>query len=283
MKFAISNIAWSPVEDRDMYDFLRDRNLDLEIAPTRIFPWGDSMTLGRMAGPYDHIREANIWAKNLYDEYNIRVVSMQSILNGFNYSLFTSEDDRRMLINYLKKGIDFANAMLCPNMVFGCPLNRNIPDDVELVDAGVIAVDFFTELAMYAANHGTSLGIEANPTIYKTNFLNYTDQVFSFVQTVRSALGRNTGKGIGVNLDLGTIIHNEENIYQILAADNIPLINHVHFSEPNLSMLKRRRLHEIVLRMLEEGGYEGYISIEMRMPENEEYVYNAVDYVRTII
>ena len=82
MKIAVSNIAWSPDEDTGMYEFLSERRLALEIAPTRIIPWDDSDTLGRMAGPYDRIRDAANWAKNLYAKYGLNVVSMQSILNG---------------------------------------------------------------------------------------------------------------------------------------------------------------------------------------------------------
>ena len=142
MKVAVSNIAWSPAEDISMYEFLSERRLALEIAPTRIIPWEDSDTLGRMAGPYDRIRDVANWAKNLYAKYGLHVVSMQSILNGVKANMFGKTDEKRFLINYLKSAIDFAAAVKCRNLVFGCPLNRRIPDNCPLEKAGKVAVDF---------------------------------------------------------------------------------------------------------------------------------------------
>ena len=103
MKYAISNIAWSPDEDERMYEFLGDRRMGLEIAPTRIFQWEHSEMLGRNAGPYDRIREAAEWARDLYNYYGVKTVSMQSVLNGIDYNIFGSETENRSLIQYMKK------------------------------------------------------------------------------------------------------------------------------------------------------------------------------------
>ena len=143
MKYAISNIAWSPEEDERMYEFLGERRMGLEIAPTRIFPWEESDSMGRIFGPYDHIREAGNWAKDLYNYYGVKAVSMQSILNGIDYNIFGEETENRSLIQYMKKAIDFAVAVKCRNLVFGCPLNRKIPAGYDLAKAGKVSVDFF--------------------------------------------------------------------------------------------------------------------------------------------
>lgn len=282
MKLAVSNIAWSPEEDNGMYEFLSDLRFALEIAPTRIIPWDDSTTLGRMAGPYDRIRDAANWAKNLYDKYGIHVVSMQSILNGVKANMYGKQEERRFLIDYMKSAIDFAAAVKCRNLVFGCPLNRRIPDDFPLEDAGKVAIDFFSEIAMYAAQQGTCVAIEANPTIYNTNFINYTSQAFDLVHCIAREVGRNASKAFKVNLDMGTILTNGENIYELLTEDNIALINHVHFSEPNLRTLRQRPEHFEVIRLLEEAGYDRYVSLEMRMPERPEELLDAIDYLKTL-
>ena len=282
MKYAISNIAWSPEEDERMYDFLGDRRMGLEIAPTRIFPWEQSETLGRMAGPYDHVREAQEWARDVYNYYGVKVVSMQSVLNGMEANIFGTEKENRLLVQYMKRAIDFAVAVKCRNIVFGCPLNRNIPGGYDLALAGKVSVNFFSELTMYAAQRGTCIAIEANPAIYKTNFINYTSQAFELVRYISKEVGKNASRAIKVNLDLGAILANGENIYELLTEKNIPLINHVHYSEPNLKMLRQREEHKEIKRILDENGYENYISVEMRMPERSRDVLTAIEYLRSL-
>ena len=282
MKFAVSNIAWSPDEDLIMYEKLCDLRLGLEIAPTRIIPWDASSTLGRMAGPYDRIREAANWAKNLYTQYGISIVSMQSILNGVKANIFGRPEERRFLLNYLKSAVDFAAAIQCRNLVFGCPLNRCIPDDYPLEEAGKVAIDFFSEITMYAAQQGPTIAIEANPVTYNTNFINYTSQAFDLVRCIAREVGKNASRGLKVNLDLGAILTNGENIYELLTDENIPLINHVHFSEPNLRVIRERKEHTEVIRLLDDAGYDRYISLEMRMPENPRELDEAIDYLRSL-
>ncbi|MCQ2530191.1 MAG: sugar phosphate isomerase/epimerase [Lachnospiraceae bacterium] len=282
MKYAISNIAWSPEEDERMYSYLSERRMGLEIAPTRIFPWEQSATLGRMVGPYDKIREAASWAKDMYNYYGIKAVSMQSILNGIKANIFGSEKENRALIQYLKKAIDFAAAVKCPNLVFGCPLNRNIPNGYSLQKAGTVSIDFFSEITMYAAQRGVCIAMEANPTKYSTNFINYTSQAFDLVKCIGKEVGKNASKAIKVNFDLGTVLTNGESIYELLTEKNIALINHVHYSETDLKMLRRREEHKEIIRLLEEGGYENYISIEMRMPERSKDVLTVIEYLRSL-
>ena len=71
-------------------------------------------------------------------------------------------------------------------------------------------------------------------------------------------------------------------VKELLTEKNIPLINHVHYSEPNLKMLRQREEHREIKRILDENGYENYISIEMRMPERSRDVLTAVEYLRSL-
>lgn len=282
MKYAISNIAWSPEEDEMMYNFLSEKRVALEIAPTRIYPWERSESLGRTAGPYDHAIEAQEWARDMYNYYGIKIVSVQSILNGIQANIFGGDKENRGLIKYMKKAIDFTFALKCKNMVFGCPLNRNIPDNYDLPKAGQVASAFFSELTMYAAQRGVCIAIEANPENYNTNFINFTAQAFDLVRFISKEVGKNAAQFFKVNLDLGTIITNGENIYELLNEKTVPLINHVHYSEPNLTMLREREEHREIKRILEENGYDNYISVEMRMPDRTKDVLTAVEYLRSL-
>ena len=104
MKISASNIGWKKEYDEEMYIWMRDNDISgLEIAPTRIFE----------VNPYDHCKEAKIWANRLKSEYGLKISSMQSIWYGRNENIFASKEERESLIEYTKKAIDFANAINC--------------------------------------------------------------------------------------------------------------------------------------------------------------------------
>ena len=80
IKMSISNIAWLPENDEEMYSFMNHLEYSgLEIAPTRIFP----------EKPYNKIIEAKKFKKNLKEKYNLEISSMQSILYGINEKIFS--------------------------------------------------------------------------------------------------------------------------------------------------------------------------------------------------
>lgn len=282
MKFAVSNIAWSPDEDEQIYEYMSDRRMAIEIAPTRITPWKEDENTGRKIGPYDQIRMATSWAKNLYAKYGIKVVSMQSILNSIDANLFRTPSERKFLISYLKRAMDYARAIGCTNIVFGCPLNRNIPRGMSLNEVSKISEEFFAELTYAASERNLCLAIEANPPIYRTNFINETERAFDLVKYIQKKVDKNVSDAIKVNLDFGTIISNQEKITSLLTEDNIPLINHVHISEPNLATLKRRKAHADVITRLEKSDYNGYVSIEMKMPPRVVELIASIEYIRSL-
>ncbi len=161
MKLAASNIGWKSEYDRAMYKWFEQNEIHgLEIAPTRIFP----------DDPYGDIKRAVIWSESLKEEFNLDVVSMQSIWYGRKENLFSSSKEREILTEYTKRAMDFAQAIGCGNLVFGCPRNRNVERGA---DEG-IAEDFFGNLGDYAYHHDTVLAMEANPPVYNTNFCNTT-------------------------------------------------------------------------------------------------------------
>ena len=241
MKLSISNIAWSAENDQTVYEIMKKEGFTgLEIAPTRIFP--DS--------PYDRPDEALAWAKELKDEYGFDVPSMQSIWYGRQEKLFGDEDERAALTDYTKKAIDFAKAVGCRNLVFGCPRNRVKPDGAD----EKVAVEFFREIGDYAFTQGTAIGMEANPPIYNTNYINDTASAFELIEKVDS-------KGFLLNLDVGTMIENGESVSLLRGREG--LINHVHISEPFLKPIEKRDLHRDLAGFLMESGYDRFVSIEV--------------------
>lgn len=260
MKVSISNIAWGVDNDKEMYRFLENAKVDgIEIAPTRIFP----------ENPYEKLQQAREYRKMLYEQYGLEVSSMQSIWFGRSEKIFEDASQREKLIEYTKKSFEFANAMQCNNLVFGCPKNRNINSE----DDYKIAEEFFGRLGELAKEESTVLALEANPPIYNTNFLNTTKDAFKLVQKIASS-------GVKVNYDLGTVIENREKISEI--EEMLPEVNHIHISEPYLAEIHYTELHEKLIEILEKRFYDKYVSIEMKNLENIEKVKCSVKYLLEI-
>ena len=260
MKYAISNIAWGAENDNEMYTFLKEQKIDaIEIAPTRLFE-----------KPYENLEMARQYAFMLKNKYKLDVCSMQSIWYGVQQSIFGSEEDRQFLLDYTKKAILFAERMFIPNIVFGCPKNRNIPDGDKEKYMN-IAVEFFKELGDFAAAHNTVLAIEPNPVIYNTNFLNYTKDACEFAKKVDS-------EGLKVNIDMGTMIYNKENPHLVKTYKTV--VNHIHISAPNLEYIKDCTEYRTLRKVLSKIDYDGYLSIEMKNQGDIEKVKKAVSYLK---
>ena len=261
MNLSISNIAWPPEYDEEVYRYMSNLGLSgLEIAPTRIFP----------ESPYSHLKEAKQFSESIMRDYGLGLSSMQSIWYGMTESIFGVSSERKILLDYTKKAIDFAREMNCPNVVFGCPKNRNIPDHLDKEACLPIAVEFFDSIGDYAVRSNTHFSLEANPPIYGTNFLNTTVDAFEMCRKVNHP-------GVRVNVDLGTMIYNNETID--ILDDSIELVNHVHISEPYLKIIQKRSLHMKLLQKLKKLKYEKYISIEMGSLSDIEEVKNTIDYI----
>lgn len=266
MKLSISNIAWDAEHDKSVYEIMDQMGFSgLEIAPTR---WVQKT-------PYENVEKACQIAKMLKKDYGFVVSSMQSIWFGKSEQIFANEKERQELLEYTKKAIDYAQAIGCKNLVFGCPKSRNILEEWALSpeETETIAVTFFRELGDYAALKGTVIGMEANPAIYNTNFVNTTEQAFDLIEKVNS-------KGFLLNLDVGTMIQNEEAIS--LLKGKVHLINHIHVSEPWLKPIEERKLHKELVETLIEENYEKFISIEMGKQEDIDVIQNVMKYISEV-
>lgn len=263
MKLCISNIAWDKAYDEEVYKVCSAMGYDgIEIAPTRVFP----------NNPYDHLDDAKNWAKNLEIGYGLKVYSCQSIWYGRTENIFESEDDRERLLEYSKKAFCFAEAVGAKNAVFGCPKNRNgygkKPDRNDMV-----AEDFFSKLAVCAADYGITLSIEANPDIYGTDFLTRTKDTIEFIKR----LGYGSLK---LNLDIGTMLYDNENLGAISEFEE--LIGHIHISEPKLAIIRERMEHVKLFQYLRSIKYEKAVSVEMGKADGVEQVYETMRYIYSI-
>lgn len=262
MKLAISNIAWNESEDEVVYSMLKNYGINgLEVAPTRLIA----------TEPYQNKERAAYIISQLHQQYGFVIPSMQSILFGRNERLFGSAKERGALTDYLCHAVDFASAIGCGNLVFGAPRNRNYQPGEDLM----VVEDFFREIAEYALKKGTVLSMEANPTIYGTNYINATHEAVDLVKRINHP-------GFMINFDLGTVIQNQEDILSLREA--VVVVNHVHISEPYLAPVIPRLIHKQTMDLLRESGYTGYVSIEMKRDENDAIgnVERAIDYVMNL-
>lgn len=256
MKLSISNIAWTNEKNLQVYAIMKAKNfIGLEIAPSKIF--GENS--------YDSLKEAAQWKNNL----QFTIPSMQSIWYGRTEKIFGTASEREFLLNYTKKSIDFAQIIGCKNLVFGCPKNRYLPEDVDKN----IGVKFFGEIADYALKHDTVIGMEANPAIYNVNYINTTQDALKLISEVNS-------EGFKLNLDIGTMIANSESIDNLRG--KVSLINHVHISEPFLKPIQKRDLHGELAELLKSEGYKNFVSIEMATVDDVKILETAMDYVKGV-
>ena len=259
-KLSISNIGWTKEQDQEVYYLMKKYGFSgLEIAPTRVFP----------EMPYDRLHEAKEWSAHLKQEYGFCVPSMQSIWYGRKEKIFGTEGEFHTLIKYTKRAIDFASVIGCRNLVFGCPGNRSIPEGTD----PLIGIRFFREIGNYAALRGTVIGMEANPMIYNTNYINDTVSAFELIKQVNS-------EGFKLNLDVGTMIQNDEKADALVG--RVHLIQHVHISEPWLKPIEERKLHQELKEVLSDEGYHGFISIEMGREVDLKILENKMVYVKGV-
>lgn len=257
MKLAVSQIAFAPEEEQQAFGLLHGLGFaGLEIAPTRV------------AGPqpYSSPDKAAAFALELQTGFGLAVCSMQSIWYGQTGNMFGAQ--RQHLLQYTKAAIKFARAAACPNLVFGSPKNRVLPQGQTEADA----LPFFAELAAFAHQNGCVLALEATPPVYGTNFMNTTAQALAMVKQVNHP-------GCKLNLDFGTVVINEEDLACLQG--QVQHIHHVHISEPQLAMVQPRAGHKALAALLKQEGYAGYVSIEMKQ-QPLAMVQKAAEYVAEV-
>ena len=256
MKLAMSNIAWSPQERMEAYGILSEAGITgLEIAPGLFFHTADDP----FAPDKATVRNAAAEARDA----GLDLVSMQSLLFGVSgAALFEGEPALGTFEAAMTRAIELAGRLGIPNLVFGSPAQRRVPESMAMSDALNAAADVFRKLGDIAVKAGTKITIEANPAIYGTNFLNTLEEAHSFVRMVDHP-------GIAAILDLGAMHVNGTfaKVPTHLPA-LMPRLNHVHVSEPNLAPAPAQSAPLVpILKALETQGYDKAVSIEMKRSE----------------
>lgn len=245
MRISVSNIAWDAEDDEKVYKKMTEEGCSgLEIAPTRLIP---------TSNPYDleNVRLASCKVLEIKKKWGFSICSMQSIWYGRKENIFGSNQERKYLYDYTCSAINFANAIDCPHIVFGNPKNRIKLNDED----NKIGENFIFECVNYAAKKNIIIGIEPNPIIYGTNYLNTTYETLELVKKINSPF-------LKVNFDVGSVIQNNESIN--LLSKNIKYISHIHISEPYLDQIIEREMHKELIKILINKDYKNWISLEMK-------------------
>lgn len=269
-RLVVSNIAWTNDEEPLMANKLQKLGVKfLEIAPTKL--WGEP----------SEVTDAQIEEYvSFWKQYGITIVAFQSVLFKHpEMQIFADETKRNATQQCLMDYIRLAGKMGVRVIVFGSPKNRK-KGELSDADAQTIAKDFFGTLGDAAKDNGLSFCIEPNPPEYACDFVTNTEQGVALVEAVDNT-------GFRLHLDIaGMSMVGDDITASIKKA--APYLKHFHMSAPQLGPVEARQDvdYKEAIRALDEVGYAGFVSIEMR-PASEQganiaRVEQAVKFVRSL-
>jgi sugar phosphate isomerase/epimerase len=247
MRLTISNLSWNLGENFKVLNIIKKFNIkNIEISPSKIF--NNNYTSRNIK------KNQYFWSKE-----KIKFYSMQSILFSIkNAYLFGNKMQQKIFFNEIKKKIILSKKVGIKVIVFGSPLNKKIFSERNLDNLNKIAYNSFKKISKICKKYKIYFCIEANPKIYNCEYLNYTKDAIRLVKRINS-------KFFKLNLDLGTIIENNESSKNIIE-DHIKLIGHAQISVPYLKdIMPYKKAVVKFIKELKRNNYQKYISIE-RLP-----------------
>lgn len=241
----VSNIC-NNFKNEQFYRILNSYNIKyLEIAPTKYGKWDELFS--------DFKEKENI------NKHNLELYSFQSISYTINDNIFEKNNN---LLGHIKKVIDLAIINGVKNLVFGCPKNRNIPENMDNID---IFIEFMRDLGNYIGERDLIISIENNSKKYNCNFLNTITEIGEMCKLINH-------KNIKIMIDLGNCIMEDDEIDDILKYPK--LINHIHISVPYMKdFIDYNEEKYIKFKLLlQKINYNKIISLEFLNNSNLEYL-----------
>lgn len=248
MNVGVSNIAWPAEEEEAVADALAAAGVtQVEIAPTKVFD-----------DPLDVSDEAIARYREFWESRGIRIVAFQSLLFGRgDLHLFGDAASREGFVGHIARFLELGGRMGAGALVFGSPKNRIVPEGMGATEAFDLAAAAFGRLGRIAADNGTCLCIEPNPSQYGGNWVTDADAGAAIVSAVDSP-------GFRLHLDAAGMTLAGDDVGRAIR-DHAVLLRHFHISAPNLEQLEDTVVdHPAAARALVDVGYAGTASIEMK-------------------
>jgi len=247
MKFAVSNIALTAFDHAEELLRLAEMGLEgVEVAPSRV--WQDSWKGLNPADVSNYRR--------LVEDAGLAVVGLHSLFfDQPELGLFRAPDKRADSLDFLEHLSKVCRDLGGKTLIYGGGRKRG---DLPAVDAKAEAISFFGELLARTESHGTCFCFEPlGPN--DSDFINSALESLDIVNELNDP-------SLAVQLDAKALVDNDEaNIDTFRAVQ--PVLVHYHANEPGLGILGSSFEvdHAALGAMLREVGYEGYVSIEQRM------------------
>jgi D-psicose/D-tagatose/L-ribulose 3-epimerase len=248
LRFAFSNIAWTPHDDPETFSLLRRHGIEgVEVAPTAVWGSWEAMTVPK-ARAY----------RQFLGEQGFAVPALQALLYGKPEARLFEGHGEAVLLEHFALVACIASALEARVAVLGAPsqrdrAGRSWPRALEHA-AGVLR-----KAAMLFHDQGCCLCIEPNPRRYGCNFVNTAAEGVELVAAVDHP-------GLGLHLDAGGMFLERDDLASALPAA-LPMLRHFHVSEPELGDFRQPVApHTENLCCLSAAGYTGWCSVEMRRP-----------------
>lgn len=258
MKFCISNLAWDIKDESKILNLIKDKIKFLEYSP--------SLLIKDINSKNEIKKVKQIWKRR-----KISLYSMQSILYNVNNSyIFGSKIQRLNFYHEVKKKIILANKLNSKVIVFGSPKNK-ITFGKRNDELDKLALDMFKKISLISKKYKIIFCIEANPKIYGSKYLTHTLDAIKFAKIINNRYFK-------VNLDLGTIISNNEDVNDLIK-NNLKYFAHAQISSPKLkNLIKYKKKIRDFLKILSNYKYNNVISIETLKKDK-----NNLNYIKNII
>lgn len=247
MKLAVSNIALTAYDHADELGQLPGIGLEgLEVAPSRV--WRDTWQ-GLTPAMVDSYRRQ-------VENAGLKVVGLHSLFyDQPDLGLFKDSETRGKTLDFLEHLSGVCRDLGGRTLIYGGGRRRG---DFSLEGAKVAASIFFQDLFPRIEGHGTCFCFEPLGPL-DTDFINSAMESLAIVRSLDHPALR-------VQLDAKALVENNEASPATFLAVARHLV-HFHANEPGLGVLGSSTIidHAAMGHMLRDVGYEGFVSIEQRM------------------
>lgn len=196
----------------------------------------------------------------VFTNNDINVYSFQSITYGLNELNIFHPNTNELLINHLKRVVDYGILNNIKVFVFGCPRNRKILKVDETNDE--IFCNFFKKLGEYIGNHKLTICVEPNSKQYGCNYINTIKEAGELVKKINN-------KNIKMMVDIGNAMMENDDVNDIYEYKDI-IYNIDVAQEKMLDFRQVKKQHKDFIKLLKDIKYTNKINLEMLIQNNDE-------------